>query len=71
MLHSTKFLLPVAHPFVPEDLKSQVKVGGLLVIPVGGDDVQRMIRLRKMKDGTFKREDWGEFRFVPMLEDKE
>jgi len=52
-------------------LKSQVKVGGLLVIPVGGDDVQRMIRLRKMKDGTFKREDWGEFRFVPMLEDKE
>ncbi|HAS36473.1 MAG TPA: protein-L-isoaspartate O-methyltransferase [Flavobacteriales bacterium] len=66
-----KILVTCGAPFVPEDLKSQVKVGGLLVIPVGGDDVQRMIRLRKMKDGTFKREDWGEFRFVPMLEDKE
>jgi protein-L-isoaspartate(D-aspartate) O-methyltransferase len=65
-----KILVTCGAPFVPEDLKQQVKVGGYLVIPVG-DDAQRMLRFKKLPDGSFEKEDWGEFRFVPMLEDKE
>ena len=56
-------------PFVPTPLLSQLAVGGRLVIPVG-DDVQIMtLFIRKgLKD--FEKHEFGEFRFVPLLEDK-
>lgn len=56
-------------PFVPEPLLAQLKVGGKLVIPVG-DDVQIMTVFTRVSEKEFEREEFGEFRFVPMLEDK-
>jgi len=57
-------------PWVPEDLLQQVKVGGLLVIPVGEGEEQRMLRMERTEDGTYRTDDRGAFRFVPMLQDR-
>jgi protein-L-isoaspartate(D-aspartate) O-methyltransferase len=54
-------------PFVPEPLINQLIIGGKLVIPVG-EDVQEMLVINKLQDGTHETEKHGSFRFVPMLE---
>ena len=56
-------------PFVPKPLLSQLKVGGKLVIPVG-DAVQVMNVFTRTSDTEFEKKEYGEFRFVPLLEDK-
>ncbi len=57
-------------PFVPKPLLAQLKVGGKLVIPVG-DEVQIMTVFTRTSATEFEKEEYGEFRFVPLLEDKE
>lgn len=56
-------------PFVPKPLLSQLAVGGRLVIPVG-DDVQTMTLFIRKGPKDFEKHEFGEFRFVPLLEDK-
>ncbi|MAB48915.1 protein-L-isoaspartate(D-aspartate) O-methyltransferase [Winogradskyella sp. MH6] len=56
-------------PFVPNPLLSQLEIGGRLVIPVG-DDVQTMTLFIRKGPKEFEKHEFGEFRFVPMLEDK-
>lgn len=56
-------------PFVPKPLLSQLKVGGRLVIPVG-DDVQVMTLFIRKGSKEFEKHEFGDFRFVPLLEDK-
>jgi len=56
-------------PFVPKALLSQLKIGGRLVIPVG-DDVQVMTLYIRKDIKEFEKHEFGEFRFVPLLEDK-
>ena len=57
-------------PFsIPKPLLAQLKIGGKLVIPVG-DDVQTMIRIVRKTHTDFEKKEYGEFRFVPLLEDK-
>jgi len=56
-------------PFVPKPLLAQLKVGGKLVIPVG-DKVQIMTVFTRTSATEFKKEEFGEFKFVPLLEDK-
>lgn len=63
-------LVTCGAPFVPEDLKSQLKIGGKLVIPLGEGAVQRMKRYIKISENEFEEEDYGDFSFVPMLENK-
>jgi len=59
-------LVTAAAPEVPPPLISQLLVGGILVIPVGGRWEQDLIRLRKEKEGS-RRELLGGCRFVPLL----
>lgn len=54
-------------PYVPEELKDQLKVGGRLVIPVGQGDVQQMMLIQRLSDLDYKETIYGEFKFVPML----
>ncbi len=56
-------------PFVPTPLLSQLAIGGRLVIPVGGD-VQTMTLFIRKGEKEFEKHEFGEFRFVPLLEDK-
>ena len=65
-----RVLVTCGAPKVPEDLLDQVKIGGLLVIPVGEGEEQRMLVLERQEDGSFRSDDRGLFRFVPMLADK-
>lgn len=56
-------------PFVPKPLLSQLVINGRLVIPVG-DDVQVMTLFIRKGPKEFEKHELGEFRFVPLLEDK-
>jgi protein-L-isoaspartate(D-aspartate) O-methyltransferase len=56
-------------PFVPKPLMSQLKIGGRLVIPIGSEN-QIMTLITRISQTEFKKEEFGEFRFVPLLENK-
>jgi len=51
-------------------LKKQLKVGGIMVIPLGEGDSQKMQRLKKRTETEFEVEVFGDFSFVPMLQNK-
>jgi len=56
-------------PFVPKPLLAQLEIGGRLVIPVG-EDTQIMTLFVRTGAKAFEKTELGEFRFVPLLEDK-
>jgi len=56
-------------PYVPKPLLQQLAIKGKLVIPVGTDS-QVMTRFTRTGEKTFEKEEFGDFRFVPLLEDK-
>jgi protein-L-isoaspartate(D-aspartate) O-methyltransferase len=67
-----KIIITAAAPKVPEKLWEQLKVKGIMVIPVDETETeQRMLRLTKKKDGLAKTESFEIFSFVPMLKGKD
>ena len=54
-------------PFIPEDLKWQLKIGGRLVIPVGEGDHQIMTLVVRTEENKFEESTYGNFAFVPLL----
>ncbi|MCQ2264026.1 MAG: protein-L-isoaspartate(D-aspartate) O-methyltransferase [Bacteroidales bacterium] len=62
-----KIIVTCGAPNVPAALLNQLKVGGIMVIPVG-DGVQQMHRIIKTAENEFQAETFGEFKFVPMLQ---
>jgi protein-L-isoaspartate(D-aspartate) O-methyltransferase len=65
-----RILITAAAPEISHQLISQLKPGGLLVVPYGEGEIQQMIRLHKKENGEIETEEFGTFRFVPMLKDK-
>jgi len=59
-------IITAATPSVPLPLIEQLAEGGRLVAPVGGRDIQELVRLRK-KDGSITEEHHGGVRFVPLI----
>ena len=65
-----KILITAAAPDIPPKLVEQLKTGGMMVLPVGSGEVQRMMRITKVRDNALKEEVFDHFSFVPMLEGK-
>ena len=66
-----KILVTCGAPFIPEDLITQLKTGGIMVIPVGAGEVQIMTTVSKISETDYQKKELQHFRFVPMLEDRE
>jgi protein-L-isoaspartate(D-aspartate) O-methyltransferase len=62
-----KVLITAAAPEIPQKLIQQLKIGGMMVIPVGSGDVQQMRRITKIDDQVTKEEVFDNFSFVPMV----
>lgn len=67
-----RVIITAAAPEIPQNLVNQLKTGGIMVIPLNDEAdalKQRMLRLTKMEDGSMKKEEFGECKFVPMLKE--
>ena len=62
-----KMIVTAGAKEIPEALKNQLKIRGVLVIPVGDDNVQKMYRITRISEKEFKKEEFADFRFVPFL----
>lgn len=64
-----RIIVTAGAPYVPNPLLSQLKVGGRMVIPVG-KDVQVMTLFERKSANEFQKSEYDDFRFVPLLEDR-
>jgi len=60
-------LVACGAPDIPSKLKEQLDIGGKMVVPVGHPQ-QRMLRITRAGEKEYLTEDFGPYRFVPMLE---
>ncbi|PKP04255.1 MAG: protein-L-isoaspartate O-methyltransferase [Bacteroidetes bacterium HGW-Bacteroidetes-6] len=66
-----RIIVTAAAPSIPDMLLQQLKTGGILVIPVGDSSgIQVMTTVTRQTDGSFIEKQHGQFRFVPMVENK-
>jgi len=65
-----KIIVTAGAPEVPKELLKQLKVGGMLVIPVGGDEGQVMYSIKRLSETDYEQTKHGDFAFVPMLKNR-
>jgi protein-L-isoaspartate(D-aspartate) O-methyltransferase len=65
-----KIIVTAGAPTVPEELLRQLKIGGILVIPVGDTETQKMVTILKTGENDFEKHVLDTFRFVPLVGDK-
>lgn len=65
-----RILITAGAPEIPQKLLDQLKLGGMMVIPVGTGDLQQMRRVTRLESGAIKEEVFDNFSFVPMLTGK-
>lgn len=63
-----KILITASTASFPEKLKEQLRIGGMMVAPVGDDNTQIMTVLKRVSEDKYIETEHGYFRFVPMLE---
>ena len=62
-----KVLVTCGAEILPTELLRQLKVGGKMVIPLGKTDEQILYRFTKISETEFEKEEFGAYKFVPML----
>lgn len=62
-----KIIVTCGAEVLPTELLKQLKVGGMMVIPLGKTDEQILYRFTKISEREFEKEDFGAYKFVPML----
>ncbi len=62
-----RILVTAGAPNIPQALLNQLAVGGRMVIPVGGDNQQKMIVVDRLSENEYKQQEFGLFSFVPLL----
>ncbi|MEQ8324456.1 MAG: protein-L-isoaspartate(D-aspartate) O-methyltransferase [Vicingaceae bacterium] len=66
-----KVIITAGAPGIPQDLISQLKLNGTMVIPIDKDTHQVMHRFTKKDEtGSLSDEEFGKFQFVPMLKNR-
>ncbi|MCK5821479.1 MAG: protein-L-isoaspartate(D-aspartate) O-methyltransferase [Bacteroidales bacterium] len=65
-----RILITAGAPGIPEDLKNQLTIGGILVAPIGEKDHQTMIKCQRISEDEFVFSEHGGFVFVPLLKGK-
>lgn len=65
-----RIIITCGAPFVPPLLLEQLKPNGRMVIPVDDGNVQKMMLIEKNALGEVLTNEFGNFKFVPMLQDK-
>lgn len=61
-----KIIVTAGAPVVPKALIEQLAEGGIMIIPVGDRETQKMLRIRK-QNGKLIQETYDNFAFVPLL----
>jgi protein-L-isoaspartate(D-aspartate) O-methyltransferase len=62
-----KIIVTAGAPTVPAELINQLKIGGVLIIPVGNAKTQKMLRVTKLENNKLSTEEFSDFKFVPLL----
>ena len=62
-----KILVTCGAEILPTELLHQLKIGGKMVIPLGKTDEQILYRFTKKTEKEFVKEEFGAYKFVPML----
>ena len=62
-----RIMVTAAAHQVPQKLKDQLSIGGLLVAPIGATYGCEMLTLKKISDENFQTSGHGLFSFVPMV----
>lgn len=65
-----RIIITAAAPEIPPPLLQQLKIGGIMVLPLGKEEDQIMLKITKTGERDFKKEAGDNFRFVPMLPGK-
>jgi len=65
-----KIIVTAGAPLVPEIMLKQLKIGGILVIPVGDENSQKMITVLRVSEKDYERISLDTFRFVPLVGEK-
>ncbi len=60
-------LVAAASPSVPKTLRSQLKVGGHLILPVGGEELQSLVKVTRLDEDRFRTREITTVRFVPLI----
>lgn len=62
-----KIIVTAASPRFPELLISQLKPGGMAIIPIGDKKIQKMVLIQKSVDNKIHQKELGDFKFVPLI----
>jgi protein-L-isoaspartate(D-aspartate) O-methyltransferase len=62
-----KIIVTAGAPVIPTNLIKQLKINGVLVVPIGNDKIQEMIRFTKSSQKKITKETFGNFSFVPLI----
>ncbi len=62
-----KIIVTCGAESLPTELLKQLKIGGKMVIPMGKTDEQILYRFTKISETEFEKEEFGVYKFVPML----
>jgi protein-L-isoaspartate(D-aspartate) O-methyltransferase len=65
-----KIIVTAGAPMVPEIMLKQLKIGGILVIPVGDENSQKMITVIRVSEKDYEQISLDTFRFVPLVGEK-
>lgn len=65
-----KIIVTAGAPDIPKELLKQLKIGGIMVVPVGGDEGQVMYSITRLSETDYEQLTHGDFAFVPMLKNR-